>query len=356
MQVICPTCESHYDVSEDIVSAAGRKLKCRECGAIWIQHPMDPANRQASPATAPARARTKRNESLAPNPSVPGERHPVSMPHPTGTRDKIPESDLARRTSIKVRPSPPRPCPPRRTGVEGTPPVRRETSNRTEAPYSGSGIPRTSIQVRPSVAETPPRNRTRLDPHIAGILRSEAKRESAMRAGDLSGHDSDAPQRESVSNSLPESHPHRQSVISRRSQPRRGQPLGSHGTTPLTPDGIYHAPDCNKADKKSPLREEAKSRQPGIGQAVTSPAKAGHVIVAQQHTHSPEAGNGAFLFGLATALLLGCAVYNWSPQIGAHVPFFGPYVEALVMGVDTSGVWLKTLWTWLISQTDHLPL
>lgn len=42
MQITCPNCATRYQLPDNSVPAAGRKVKCRSCGHIWMQRPPEP--------------------------------------------------------------------------------------------------------------------------------------------------------------------------------------------------------------------------------------------------------------------------------------------------------------------------
>lgn len=63
MLIICPDCESSYEVEAAAIGPAGRKVRCTECGAVWLARqaessaPEEPAETPApEPAAAPALA------------------------------------------------------------------------------------------------------------------------------------------------------------------------------------------------------------------------------------------------------------------------------------------------------------
>lgn len=39
MQITCPTCSTRYNLPDNSVPPAGRKVKCRQCGHVWMQFP-----------------------------------------------------------------------------------------------------------------------------------------------------------------------------------------------------------------------------------------------------------------------------------------------------------------------------
>lgn len=53
MRIICPTCSTGYEVAENAIGPNGRKVRCRACGASWIEPPRSVPQPEA-PAPMPA--------------------------------------------------------------------------------------------------------------------------------------------------------------------------------------------------------------------------------------------------------------------------------------------------------------
>lgn len=53
MLIICPDCESSYEVDAADIGAAGRKVRCTECGAVWLARQVESSASQ-EPAETPA--------------------------------------------------------------------------------------------------------------------------------------------------------------------------------------------------------------------------------------------------------------------------------------------------------------
>lgn len=61
MRITCPNCASGYDVPDDAIGPAGRKVRCRACGTSWVETPAPrlmplPAERTPEPVTPPSPA------------------------------------------------------------------------------------------------------------------------------------------------------------------------------------------------------------------------------------------------------------------------------------------------------------
>ena len=54
MKLACPSCAAVYDVADDAIGPAGRKVRCRACGSSWHEPPRAIASRAApAPAAVP---------------------------------------------------------------------------------------------------------------------------------------------------------------------------------------------------------------------------------------------------------------------------------------------------------------
>jgi predicted Zn finger-like uncharacterized protein len=56
MRIVCPKCDSQYEVSEDAIPEAGRDVQCAKCSEIWFQDPPNHASasvKEAAPAQTP---------------------------------------------------------------------------------------------------------------------------------------------------------------------------------------------------------------------------------------------------------------------------------------------------------------
>jgi len=50
MQIVCPNCSASYDVPDGAIGPAGRKVRCRACGASWHQNPPEAGQSTPPPA------------------------------------------------------------------------------------------------------------------------------------------------------------------------------------------------------------------------------------------------------------------------------------------------------------------
>ncbi|MDO6416314.1 zinc-ribbon domain-containing protein [Sphingomonas sp. BIUV-7] len=75
MRITCPSCASGYDVPDDAIGPAGRKVRCRACGESWIQAgpglPLPlrraaPTQPPPAPVVIPAPATAPVEEAVAP--------------------------------------------------------------------------------------------------------------------------------------------------------------------------------------------------------------------------------------------------------------------------------------------------
>lgn len=98
MRLICPSCQSEYDVAASAIGAKGRMVRCASCGGEWFQAPEDDGNaptvvEEAPPApepvveeSAPAAAATGGEVG-----AMPGYRIIDEAPSPSVTYDPAPE-------------------------------------------------------------------------------------------------------------------------------------------------------------------------------------------------------------------------------------------------------------------------
>lgn len=91
MRITCPTCDAGYDVPDDAIGPNGRKVRCRACGASWMQAPLttdaEPAPAAVPPvAPVPPVPSAPVIERAAPPPPV---AEPVSAPPPPPRRPSV---------------------------------------------------------------------------------------------------------------------------------------------------------------------------------------------------------------------------------------------------------------------------
>ena len=107
MELVCPSCETRFNVPDQAIGASGRTVKCSQCDHVWHAHANDagkippaPAPESAlespAPAVTPAPIRTEPTpaavrDSDAPPPDRTEELPPVwDRPHPASEFDETP--------------------------------------------------------------------------------------------------------------------------------------------------------------------------------------------------------------------------------------------------------------------------
>jgi predicted Zn finger-like uncharacterized protein len=111
MIIVCPQCESRYDVGEDSLPDAGRPVRCTRCRAEWVAYPgMDEVLADQSWILADRAGSTTRSATDAPEVL---ETAAQSPPPPDG------DGEPQRATTPTRRPVKRRPQEPRRPGRRG---------------------------------------------------------------------------------------------------------------------------------------------------------------------------------------------------------------------------------------------
>ncbi len=88
MRIVCPACETGYQVADGTLGVTGRKVRCARCGTVWHATPNDyPEAPQPAPAARPA--------STAPEPSEDEWRDAIAGEGPQSTFDKDAASPAA---------------------------------------------------------------------------------------------------------------------------------------------------------------------------------------------------------------------------------------------------------------------
>ena len=89
MQLICPSCDSRYQLKPGAVPPAGRKVRCNRCAHVWFQLPVaeSAAEPDASPLTASASADSVESAPPPPAPAASPE------PAPEFTPESMPDFD-----------------------------------------------------------------------------------------------------------------------------------------------------------------------------------------------------------------------------------------------------------------------
>ena len=146
MRLICPNCGAQYEVDDNVIPDLGRDVQCSNCGHTWFQRSAK-LDSDASGRSKAAAARTDDREEVVTDEA--GQDH-LPEEAPADDDDHLPED---------------RPAIADEAGTE-------EGGEDEDQPEVDDDAP----------AKTPkPRS---LDPEVADILREEAARESAERAGE----------------------------------------------------------------------------------------------------------------------------------------------------------------------------
>ena len=196
MRLSCPNCGAQYEVPTEVIPEAGRDVQCSNCGHTWFQmHPDQDVEMAAELGTSTP------DESWA-------EEAPAAEPEPAApetpaTPEPAPEPDV-RETEVQppdfTFDTPPTPAP--EPEVE---PVETELSEDTVSAIAdmiadAAARPEEDNQIEESQAfepvpeavdvseddihtESPQRReRRKIDPNVADILRQEAEHEATARA------------------------------------------------------------------------------------------------------------------------------------------------------------------------------
>lgn len=93
MRLICPSCQSEYDVAATAIGANGRMVRCASCGGEWFQAPEAAAEAPLPLEDAQVAAEPPVAEEVPPAPSspAPGYRIIEEAPRETVTYDQAPE-------------------------------------------------------------------------------------------------------------------------------------------------------------------------------------------------------------------------------------------------------------------------
>lgn len=178
-----------------------------------------------------------------------------------------------------------------------------EDAPETEAPEAEAPAPEGPTPAAPEPEPEAPQRRP-LDPEVAEILRSEAARETSLRAQEKAAEQSEDP-------------------------------------TPPVAKAPEPAP---KPSKQPPKENTAQSVARNLGkQGETAPKAEPRKAAPKPADDTPPRASAAFARGFAVALLIAIVaslIYVQADDLGSNIPSAVPYLKGYVDGVDAARIWI----------------
>lgn len=296
MRLICPNCGAQYEVTADVIPAAGRDVQCSNCGHTWFETPGASEAAEAEAQKLAAQKAAPDEVAAAPDDAPEEERQDFVAPIP-------PTPD----------PGPPAPPTPSQVGVPTPSAVPEPAPTLSAAPRRPAPQP-----------NVPPPPRPPLDGAIADMLREEAAREEAMRAAEAkAGVERQA---DIAIDDIPTMTPQKQAEAEAR-------------VSDLTGDGQDPTKDAIAATVAA-SRKELLPDIEEINSTLRSDAERDGA--ADQPTEEESQKRG-FRFGFVTMMtffFVLVAIYLAADQISAAVPALEETLVTYVNTVDNLRLWL----------------
>lgn len=166
MRLICPNCDAHYEVPDDVIPPEGRDVQCSSCGNTWFQ---PPAGVEDPEEIAPAHDRGPDDDPVgapADGPEDMPERQPDINHDAAPEPQQDPAADVAE-DDMRAAPAP--------SAAEMADPALDDELDDEDGPASPPPNPALQPNLEPR----------QLDPDIASVLREEAARETRVRAAEM---------------------------------------------------------------------------------------------------------------------------------------------------------------------------
>ncbi|QYX56688.1 zinc-ribbon domain-containing protein [Roseovarius sp. SCSIO 43702] len=288
MRLTCPNCEAQYEVPDEVIPETGRDVQCSSCGDTWFQYHPDHI-----PAHEPDDLEADEPDNPANWQDLPDE--------PSEAEDAADDSDLASRDDDAASDPEPAPAP-------------RE-----------------------------------LDPEVRDILHEEARRETAARAAERGGLET---QTELGLAAPAEDESARRS---REAQARvarlRGETASAETETEI--EASHSIDPTSRRDLLPDIEEISSSLRSEDGRDGNGQPDADYPDAA-----SVPSGSGfrrGFLLVVVLAALA-ALVYAYAPALEAAVPALAGPLDAFVTQVDQARLWLdgqvRALMLWLDGQAS----
>ena len=282
MRLICPNCGAQYAVADDAIPSGGRDVQCSNCQHTWFETPGASATDMPPAQRAPA---------------------PPPQPKPQPVVPPVPDAD---RFSGSI-----------------TDAFRDVVDDEKLAP-----------------APQPPKNRKRVDPSVADILREEAALEVAQRKSETP-----APMESQSDLGLSDPAPIPTAPPPAAPEPKLDSvpPVAAVASTAATMAAAAQAsrrellPDIEEIN--SSLRSDAERVEDGTA----SPAVAA------------EANQKSFRRGFVTVLLIimiFVLIYVQADKISAAVPALDAPLQGYVNGVNAARIWLDDSMQTMLTSAD----
>ncbi len=318
MRLTCPNCGAQYEVPEDVIPAEGRDVQCSNCGKTWFQESSAAlAQRQAdSPAASQAASPVPSQASPPQEDEVEAASEPrAQAATPVGsTFSRAPATLSDAPVSAEAPAEPPAMEPPEETDEaeeDFSDPAAEFFSTSVDAPDDDS--------EEDTPKEAPKPAQRTLDPAIASILRAEAQRETALRAAESEGLET-------------------QPELGLQSPP----PEDLETRARETRERMSRLDDDSVEVTQSPRREllpDIEEINSSLGQGDTR-----SVLADDDATELTQPRRRGFVRGFLFAVLIAIAlvlVYQNSATIAQQVPDAKPYLQSYVRWVDETRVWLQ---------------
>lgn len=296
MRLTCPNCGAQYEVPEDVIPPEGRDVQCSNCGHTWFQESAATLAQKAAEADSQAAAEPVAEPETLREPAAVVSAEPVAAQ----------ASDAAPAEAPAMEP----PEELDEPEEDFSDPAAEFFSTSVDAPDDDSDEEDTPAPKPAARA---------LDPAIASILRAEAQRETALRAAENGGLET---QPELGLQSPPPEDLETRARETRERMSRLDEPAEGSSQSPrreLLPDIEEINSSLEQSDASAVLSD--------AGDDIAPPRRRGFLR--------------GFIFAVLIALAL-VLVYQNSATIAAQVPEAEPYLKSYVEWVDQTRIWLHT--------------
>ena len=306
MRLTCPNCGAQYEVPDEVIPTTGRDVQCSNCGDTWFQYHPDHE-------PDPAEEDVQETELDTPEPETPVEEEQVEEAKEEQSAETQPES------------------------VEEKEEVA-DASEETDEDHTDDDEDHTDDDVNESESA----ERRELDPGITEVLREEAERESAARASESGGLET---QPELGLSERPDDAERRSAEAQARMARLRGETEEDsaeededEGPDPGTRRNLL--PDIDEINSSL----DSDSSDP----AAVHPSDAAEVAGAKQP--------GGFRRGFRTIILLallGFVLYVFAPQISTTIPAVEGPLESYVQMVDGVRIWFHEMVDGMLNSSEQ---
>ncbi|KUP91835.1 zinc-ribbon domain-containing protein [Tritonibacter horizontis] len=333
MRLICPNCGAQYEVPEDVIPAEGRDVQCSNCGDTWFQpsaamlaqtRAQDPESEELAAAeTGAAPADLEAPEDVT-APAEPEHRDETAP----GADDPAPVADDADEDA---------PVAATREAADDTTPPEASPDDAIDADEPTRDVDADVAPAGPDAAVDPapePPVQRRLDPDVSRVLREEAMREAALRAG-----------QENIETQTEMGFaPPSESDVTRRAREAQDRVARLRGEDP---DAFGQQAVANPAIDPVSRRGLLPDIE-DISQGLRGGQDQKHAPAPEPHYDDAAAGlagprksgfSRGFLL-VILAMVVAVLIYSNAPVIAEQLPQADPYLSSYVAWVDQIRLWL----------------